>query len=185
MSECNSCKEPIDDEMAVCTHCGANNPYNEKSWELMGQRYEPLTDHEIDWHEANSCRAMAHFPIECAHVDHGSEPPMSDIWWGYCNLLAWYSRRQKGDIEGANFVVDLMAAERQLPLVEEGPARFLEHVVTKFEAVVQRLEQDESAPEHYAQWLREDILHIQRIRGGIQAWTEARELDIQARNACA
>jgi len=80
--------------------------------------------------------------------------------------------------------VDLLEAERRVPLMEEGPARFLERVVAKFEAVIGRLDQDESVEKHYAYTLRGNLYHIEKMRGDVRAWAEAREAAIKARDAC-
>ena len=153
---------------------------NEESWNWMIERYDPLTDEQIDWHEATVYRAMANSPVDCAPVDHESEPDMSDVWWVYCNLLAWDTRLKKDDVDGARFLMYTMsstaptpAAERLVFLAAASPGRFLDQVVIKFKAAIQRLEQDDSVNKYSAPELQANIRHIQEIRGDLLARIEA------------
>ena len=158
----------------------------------MAKTYAPLTDDEIDWREANELQTQAHFPIECAQVDHESEPDMNDVWWVYCNLLAWDARLNKNDAKGAQFLMHKMSTSAPTPAAEwlvflaaACPARFLDQVVKKFEAVIERLLEDETIDSHYAAELHVNILHIQEIRAGLEARTESLEgSDFIGRSAC-
>ncbi|MDP6557318.1 MAG: hypothetical protein QGG71_21805 [Pirellulaceae bacterium] len=88
----------------------------------MTQRYDPLSDSQIDWHETAELQAQAHFPIECDQVDHEAEPAMKDVWWAYCFLQASDIRLTKNDASGADFLFQSMTSTAPTPAAERlGP----------------------------------------------------------------
>ena len=153
---------------------------SEESWTLMTQRFDPLSDGQIDWHEAAELQAQARFPIEHALVDDASEAAMKDVWWAYCTLQAFYSRLKKNDASGANFLFQSMtstaptpAAERLVSLAATTPSEFLDQVVTKFESATQRLERDDSVDKDFALKLKANVNHIREIRADLLARAKA------------
>jgi len=155
---------------------------NDIAWELMVEVYsDHLTDDQIDWYEASQATQIADLPPNCDGVDHESEPSMRDVWWAYCTLKACNSRMQKNDAEGAKHVRDCMwqcsptpGAETLNLLAAADPVQFLDQVVIKFNAAIQRIDNESFARRD----LLEHLDHIKKMRADLVTRTKTRELDI-------